>query len=274
MPDGARAVLVAAFDEASARAAVFAETVSLKDGARNVLLDSVSGNVQSFGMATNYIPSQDGQLDAWAVNFADIVDSDPTAVGLTTGDASTINAATGAFHTAYETTQNPATRTPVSIAAKDAAKASMLATVRPFAMFINGRAATTDAQRSSLGLTIRKLVPTPVPAPTSAPTLSLVSVLHGVATLGYRDPMTPTSKAKPFGAIGVQLYRSVGTVPATDPAQATFDSQVTKSPCVLNFDGGDAGKVCTVFARFVTRSGPAGVQQVGPWSAPLNFNVV
>lgn len=239
-----------------------------------IMVDGVLCNVEALDMATNYIPAQDGPCSLWASNFAAVVNTDPTAVGLTSGDATTINTVTAQFFTDYNVTQNPDLRTPTAIAAKDASKVAMLATVRPYAQFINGRAATTDAQRSALGITIRKTVPTPVPAPTSAPTLSLVSALHGVATLGYRDPMTPTSKAKPFGAIGVQLYKSVGTVAATDPAQAAFDSQVTKSPCVLTFDGGDAGKVCTVFARYVTRGGPAGVAQSGPWSASLVFNVV
>lgn len=224
-------------------------------------------------MANSYIPVADGPCNDWLSNFSTLITAAPTDYGLTSGDASTIAAAVDAYSDAYALTVDPATRTSPAIAAKDAAKSAALVVVRPFAMFINARAATTDEQRGDLGLTIRKTVPTPIPAPTTAPALSLVSLVPGLANLQYADPATPTSKAKPFGATGVQLYKALGTVPAIDPAQATFDAVYTKSPLQLPFAGGDVGKVCTVFARYVTRSGPAGVAQVGPWSAPLTFNV-
>jgi hypothetical protein len=225
-------------------------------------------------MAANYIPSTDSALDAWSQNFSTLISATPTDYGLTAGDATSIANAVDAFHDAYGVTLDPNTRTSPAIAAKDELRAAMLVVVRPFAMQVNAQASVTDEQRADLGLTIRKTVQTPIPPPATAPLVSLVSAFPGVATLDYRDPSTPTSKAKPFGVIGVQIFRSVGTVPAVDPAQASADATVTKSPFALSFAPGDTGKIATVFARYVTRGGPAGVAQVGPWSAPLSFNVI
>jgi triphosphoribosyl-dephospho-CoA synthetase len=83
-----------------------------------------------------------------------------------------------------------------------------------------------------------------------------------------------SGKSKPFGSIGVEIFRSVGTVAATDPAQAKYNGTITKSPFRQSFAAEDQGKLCTYFARFVTRSGPDGQAQVGPWSAALNVHVV
>jgi hypothetical protein len=81
-------------------------------------------------------------------------------------------------------------------------------------------------------------------------------------------------KAKPFGSIGVAIFRTVGTVAATDPAQAAFVGIVTKSPFRQTFDSTDQGKIVTYFARFATRSGPGGVSQFGPWSDRLTLTVM
>lgn len=225
-------------------------------------------------MSTSYIPSRDADLDSWSLNFATLITATPLAYGLTAPDAVIIQASVDSWHAAYGVTVDPSTRTPSAIAAKDAARATMLATVRPYAMAINARSATTDEQRSDLGITIRKTVMTPIPAPTTAPALSVSSAIPFATTLLYRDPATPTSKAKPFGVIGVQLWTAIGTVAAIDPSQATFYGVATKSPCVIGFTAPQQGKQCTVFARFVTRGGPGGVAQTGPWSAPLTFSVI
>lgn len=225
-------------------------------------------------MATNYIPASDSGFNTWANNFSALITAAPADYGLTAPDATAISTPVNAYMAAYALVIDPGTRTPTAIADKDAKKAAALAVVRPYAMQINARAATTDEQRSELGITIRKLVPTPVPAPVTAPILGLVSAIPLQALLTYQDPETPTSKAKPFGVTGVQLFVGVGTTPAIDPAQCSFSRIVTKSPFRVSFAPADAGKVATVFARYQTRSGVGGVSAVGPWSASLTFNVL
>jgi len=92
--------------------------------------------------------------------------------------------------------------------------------------------------------------------------------------LRYFDTSTPTTKAKPFGAVSIQIVRSVGTSAATDPDQCKFYDLWTKSPNISAFDVADVGKICTYFARWVTRGGPGGASQYGPWSASLTLTVM
>lgn len=225
-------------------------------------------------MAGSYIPAPDADFNTWAVNFDTLLAANPTAYGETSGTAAPVTAAVGAWGAAYTLATDPSTRTPSTVADKDAARAAAEATIRPIANRINANALVTNMQRSDLGLTIRKTTRTPIPAPTTAPTVALVSAIKNSHTLQIRDEATPTSKAKPFGVIGCELWRSIGLTAATDPSQCTLARVTGKTPTNVSTDPADSGKVCTYFARWQTRSGPGGVAQTGPWSSVLSFNLM
>lgn len=224
-------------------------------------------------MANPYLPAADASFDVWLLNFSLKLTAAPADFGLLAADATAVAGVTTTWSAAYLEAVTPATRTPVAIAAKDTARASAEAMVRPYASRISVNPAVTDANKILIGVTVRNTVPTPIPPPTTAPSLTLNSAISGVQTLAFAQPAA-LGKAKPYGVIGVQLFASIGTVPATDPDQAIFVSQVTKSPTVQTFAPSEIGKKVTWFARWVTRSGPGGIAQVGPWSDPLNLTVM
>ena len=224
-------------------------------------------------MANSYIPASDAGFNSWLVNFDALLTADPTAYGLTAPDAAAVATVTAAWAAAYLAATDPSTRTPSAVAAKDSARSDAEAVVRPYAMQINLNGAVTDEQRVNLGLTVRKTVPTPVPAPTSAPALELVAATPGNHRLRYSDTGQGTGKAKPYGAIGVELQAYIGAAPTADPNDASYVGTVTKSPFDQPQSGANQGQMATYFARFITRSGPAGRAQTGPWSAPLSVIV-
>lgn len=225
-------------------------------------------------MPTNYMPNRDADLDAWMQNFADKITATPTAYGLVAGDATIIQAQADAFTAALLAATDPSTRTSATIATKDATRATAEDVLRGYAQRVNINPAVSNAERVDLGLTVRSTTPTPIPAPTTAPALMLINASPLLARLNYRDSDTPLLKRKPDGVIGLELYRSIGTVAAVDPAQAEYLATVTKTPFAVSYVAGDVGKVATYFGRWVTRSGPAGVAQKGPWSAALAVSVI
>lgn len=224
-------------------------------------------------MSTPYIPPSDAGFSGWLLNFSTLISATPTAYGLTVANATTIGAQNTAYQQAYLTAIDPSTRTPAAVANKDAIKALALATVRPFAMQINASAGISDLQRSELGLTIRKTVPTPVPSPTATPGLALINLVPGIVNVRTFDTAAPTSKAKPYGSSAVEIFASVGTVFATDPSQASYHNGYSKSPVALQFGPGDVGKKLSIFARYATKGSYAGASLKGPWSAPLNVTI-
>lgn len=225
-------------------------------------------------MQSPYIPGKDSLFALWLANFATLIAATPATYGLVVGDATVITAANTAFQAAYTLSTDPLTRTSVTVAAKDAARAAAQATVRPYAVTISRNPAVDNGDKVAVGVNLPNSSRTPIPAPTSFPALSLVSAQPLVHVLAYRDTSTPTSKAKPFGATGVELVRAVGIAPAVDPSAGKPVLNATKSPVQVPQEAGDVGKLATYFARWVTRSGPGGVAQSGPWSAPLTVGII
>ena len=220
-----------------------------------------------------YIPPRDSDFAVWLLNFSTLLTANPTDFGLDAADALTVDAVNTTFQDAYTIAVNPTTRTTPTVAAKDVARASAEAVVRPFAVSISKNTAVTDLNKAAIGVTIPALVPTPIPAPTDAPTISLQSAISLNQLLQYKVA-GQDGKSKPFGSRGVEVYSAIGVVAATDPAQTTFRGTFTKSPFRQVFDPVDQGKFVTYFARYVTASGPGGETQPGPWSDALNLSVM
>lgn len=225
-------------------------------------------------MAAPYIPATDSGFQSWLLNFSTLITAAPTDYGLVSGDAVIIAAQETAYSAALLLATDPSSRTPATVAAKDAAKSSALAVVRPYAMQINANSGVTDLDRAALGLTIRKTVPTPVPAPTAVPGLAFVAATPLATQLRSFDTATPTTKAKPYGASAIEIFAAVGTTAAVDPTQASFVNQFSKSPLTLDWDSGQVGKIAVVWARYTTKGSYAGPALKGPWSAPLQFNIL
>lgn len=222
----------------------------------------------------DYIPSRDADFALWAANFATLIAAAPTAYGLIVGDATAISAANDAFQAAYVVSTTPETRTSATVATTRGARATAQAVFRPYAMRINANQSVTNAQRVDLGLTVRTLVPTPIPPPATSPALLLVAATPGQHQLQARDSATPTSKAKPFGVIGLELWVAVGTVAAVSPEAGSFKQISTKTPFQVGYGPADVGKVATYFGRWITRSGNSGIAFSGPWSAPLTSVII
>lgn len=224
-------------------------------------------------MKKRYIPGTNALALAWMLNFSTQITATPTAYGLTAGDATAIDGYVDAFAAAQAIAEAPETRTPVAIQARNTARANAETVCRPYAMQIQANPTVTPAQLIELGLTVRE-APTPVPAPLTFPLLSFLGATPGVHKLEYRDSATPTSKAKPSNVVGMEIYRAVGPTAAISPAQCAYVGTYTKTPLTQSFTAGDAGDVATYFARWITRSGPAGVAQVGPWSSAVSAQII
>lgn len=220
-----------------------------------------------------YIPTQDAAFANWLNNFATLILATPTDYGLVAGDGTIIDAARDDFAAKYLLATNPTTRTSATIANKDASRASATATVRPYAIAISRNSAVSDALKIGVGVNLPNPTRTPIPAPLTAPLLGLLAITPGSVRVSYTDSGSPDSKAKPYGVVHAEVYVGYGTAPIDDPDEAAFLVNITKSPVSIDMPAAQRGKICTMFSRWVTRSGPGGKAQGGPFSAPLSFTV-
>lgn len=225
-------------------------------------------------MAATYIPTKDALLVPWATNFSALITLDPTAYGLSAGDASALAALNTAYDNAYNAAIAGGSRGPASVNAKDAAKANLVARCRQLATIIQANPSITEEQKTALGITVRKTTRSPVPTPTTSPLLTFVAATPGQATLRMADQLTPALKAKPFGAIQLQLSVWITTTPPPTPepgpaSPPTFVLQYTKNPFAVNFEPGQVGKTAIYYGQWITRTG-----KLGPFSNMLQQVII
>ncbi len=96
-------------------------------------------------MSTNFLPQREAELVTWSGNFDTKITATPTAFGLTAGQATTYAGLNAAFVSAYQTANDPLTRSPANIVAKNMAMAALVASARQLAGIIQKYPGTTNA---------------------------------------------------------------------------------------------------------------------------------
>lgn len=220
-------------------------------------------------MASGYIPDKQEDQATWALNFTTKITASPTTYGLIAGDATAIAAAVNPFLAALTVATTPATRTAVTVNTKDTTRANMLAVCRSYSQQIVKNPGVTDANKIALGLNPGGTGPTPIPAPVTEPILGLIKMTHLSGQFRSSDSATPDIRAKPFGAVAMELWRFIGTTTPVGPEDATFVGLVTKQPFTQSFDAADVTKKVWCWGRWVTRTG-----EVGPWSTALQSIII
>lgn len=218
-----------------------------------------------------YFPADNASQDTWSQNFNTLLTANPTDYGLTAPDAVLVDAAVDAFHAAYLAAINPATRTPVTIAAKDAALANMKSVVLPYAVQIAGNPAVANGLKTGIGVTVRITTKTRNPVTLNEISLSFAYTPGGQSKVTARDTATPTTKARPLGAFGWQVQirgRDGGAGPWTQFEDMTFSGNIAFPELEAEMLGFDDYEIR---ARWVGAQLPGGALNVGPWSAWENY---
>ncbi len=219
-------------------------------------------------MPAGYLPAPNADFANWLDNFSTLLTASPATYGLVAGDATAVAAQDAAYQAAYSAATDPGTRGPATVAAAVAARTAAEAVVRPYAVTIARNPAVAPDDKVAIGVSLPNPSRPRIPAPTTAPSLILVSCVPNIINFQFRDSTTPLVKAKPVGVTGMELWAAFGTVPAVSPDQCTFQQMATKTPGQLDTTG-QSGKICTMFGRWANRSGHAGVAYTGPFSLPL-----
>lgn len=207
----------------------------------------------------DYIPGPDANFQAWQANFVTYANANLAALGLTAADMAPITAAQGSWATAFPAHVAAVAAAKAAKQTKDEARAGYVAVIRPLVRRLQASAVVSDAERAALGITVRQ-EPGPIGPPTTAPVCTIECGNRLQQVLRFNDSATPTRKAKPAGAIGVEIWNKVGTAPPAGEADLRFVAVDTNSPYVMNFDSADGGKTNYVWMRWVSPTG-----ERGPW---------
>jgi hypothetical protein len=210
------------------------------------------------GASTDYLPSTDADLSLWAQNFNTLITAAPATYGLDSAYAVALDGYTDAYVAALATANNPATRTVVTVAAKDAAKAAMKLFIRQGAKIVQATVSVTNENKTALGLPIHNDAPSPVPAPVTHPIIASAGIGPHRVVIRYADQLTPASARKPTGSIGMLMSYKVSATPIVDPGDLETADVVTRQPHEIELQAGDSGKKLYYVARWFTRTGLEG----------------
>lgn len=208
----------------------------------------------------DYIPGPDASFQAWQSNFVTYANANLAALGLTAADMAPVTAAQTTWATAFPAHIAAVNAAKAAKQTKDEARSGFVAVIRPLVRRLQASTVVSDAERAALGITVAQ-TPGPIGPPTTAPICTIECGNRLQQTLRFVDSATPTRKAKPAGAIGVEIWNHVGTTPPSGESDLRFVAVDTNSPYTMTFDSSDGGKTNYVWMRWVSPTG-----ERGPWS--------
>jgi hypothetical protein len=157
-------------------------------------------------MARSFFTGNDAQLYTGSNAFSSQISATPQAFGLVESQAVSYAALNADFSAKWLAATNEETRTKAAIVAKNTAARNLRLAAADLAKIIDGTATVTDAQKTALGLNVRK-VPSPMPAPGTA---------YGfkVKLMGDGSIETRWKCNNPRGSQGTvyQIFRRLGAV--------------------------------------------------------------
>lgn len=223
-------------------------------------------------MARDYIPAPDADFHIWQNNFVTYVNTHLADRGLVAGDVAPINTAQATCTTDYLAQTAAQTAAQAARQAKDDARAGLEGVIRPLVRQLQASPDVDNAERAAMGITVpdKELSPKGGP-PTSRPVVRVNTSQWLQHTIHFADESTPTSKAKPDGVMGAEIWVKVATVgqpPPADPKELTFLAVDTRTPYLASFEGADAGKTAHYMLRWVSTTG-----EKGPWSETASATV-
>ncbi len=209
-------------------------------------------------MGHGYLPITDAGLLAWTNNFLLGIQDTPTAVGLTTVQVSAYDLAYSEWRDKLAAAVNPSTRGTLTVFAKNEIKKQIISISREYAAIVQAFPGTTDEQRVSLGLTVRKS-PAPIPAPDFAPSMDIVSVNGRTITVRLHDGSP--NRAKPAGVAGATVLSYIGQTAPDEMGGWKFEGGTTRTMFEVSFSPTLEPGATVWLAAFWTnpreKSGPA-----------------
>ena len=222
-------------------------------------------------MAERRFPRPDADFAAYMNNYVEAASAFYDEHGLDPGLVTPLQQALEAWNTAFPAHVTARQSAEAARQNKDAARRALEAQARPVTSFIQGFPKTTDADRATIGITIRAPHPGGVPAPSSRPRVLVESSGRYTHELRLMDESTPTRRARPRGVERAEVFVALtptGSPPPDDLSAFRYVQSVSDGSTVLSYEAPQGGMQAHYLARWVTRRGA-----MGPWSDTASATV-
>ena len=215
-----------------------------------------------------YIPDADPEFKDWVKIYAEYINVNFAALGLTVAQNTALQAFFADWEAAYDAhLEGQATASSLT-QHKNTARKNLEENVKELTNTLQSRSAVTNEQKAALQITIRKTTKTSPPVPTTRP----VGIVDNSKRLEHKikffDEATPNSIKKPDGVRACEIWHKVDGPPPVDEKEVTYVAFDTRTPYIVHYDGTDAGKMAHYMLRWInTRN------EHGPWSETISATI-
>jgi hypothetical protein len=217
----------------------------------------------------DFIPASDGAFLQWIINFLKQLSTMLTRIGFPTGEYQLLSTQRDDFAAKYALAGEPATRTKVTVANKNAARRLLEKTIRQDVKeFLNFNRVVTDGDREALGLPVHKTTRTAAPVAERHPDFDVDTGEIRRLKVHFFDQDKNHTKAKPEGQHGAEIRWAVCDTPPETIDELVHSAFDTRTPFALDFDENQRGRKVYFALRWENTRGLK-----GPWS-PVTVSVI
>jgi len=220
----------------------------------------------------DYIPRRDTEFQAWVDNFVTYAQAHLVELGLGIPDMVPIAAGWADFYTKMSANVTAQQAAQSARQAKEDSRDTLESAIRQLVRQLQASTDVDDTERQALGITVRDTTrTTSVGGITTRPIGAVDTSQRLRHEIRFTDEATPTSRAKPAGVMGCEIWVKVaagGEAPPASADELSFISMDTASPYVVEYDGKDGGKTAHYMLRWVKTSG-----EKGPWSETISATI-
>jgi hypothetical protein len=226
-------------------------------------------------MAGDYIPFSDADFSLWVNNYVTTFQDITVQLGFLPADATALASKLTAFTTALGELATAQAAAKVAVTQKDQARAALESSVRSFTRRLQANPAVGPALKQQLGVTVPDTSPSPNLTPPASRPVAVVDTSERLRhTIKFADAATPTSRAKPKGIKGCEIWVKIGTPPSDitgggDPKDLTFVALDTATPYLAEYASTDGGKTAYYLLRWISTR-----DEKGPWSETVEATIV
>lgn len=216
----------------------------------------------------DYIPSSDADFDAWQQNFVSYVSNNASALSITPQQVTSLVGQQNEWIGKYPFSVAKQAEANSAIQNKNDCRSLYQDFIRSLVGIMQSSPSVSDSQRQSMGITVRSDTRAAVGAPTSKPVATVDTSQRLQHTINFVDELTPTSRAKPDGVHGCEIWMKVGDPVPAGPNDVHYLALDTRTPYTVQFDAADGGKRAHYMLRWISTRA-----ETGPWSATVSATI-
>jgi hypothetical protein len=210
----------------------------------------------------DFIPRKDVDFLQWTNNFMKYLGTSLRQWGFPDDVYAELTAQHEDFAQKLEAAEEPATRTKLTVQAKNTARDIFEKTIRQAVKeYLANNHLVTDEDRDGLGIPVYKTTRTPAPVATTYPDFDVDSSVIRRLTIHFYDKGSKKSKAKPAGQHGAEIRWIISDAPVVDVKDLTNSAFDTRTPFTLEFEGHERGLTAYFCLCWENTRG-----EKGPWS--------